>query len=244
MAEVELFGSGKGLGAATGKKGLLEMARGGSLLLEEIVQLPKSLQVKLVHYLRYGEFRRLGDSMFAKVDVRIVATATVDVETAVAKGELSEELFYRLSVGRIYLPPLRLRREDIPALIDYFLTTLCERDGKARPQVSEEVMHAFVDHNWPGNLRELEARLERSVALGQSEITLESARQSDPVTPRLPSPGIDLCRYLETAEVSLIQQALERTSGNQMQAARLLHLTFRQLRYRLQRFRLTTDQRS
>jgi DNA-binding NtrC family response regulator len=238
----ELFGLGKGFGSATGRQGLLDRANGGTLLLEEISQLASTFQLKLGHYLQYGTFYRLGESATTTADVRMIATSAEDVEKAVKENRFSKELFYRLSVGHIYLSPLRDRLEDIPVLIDYFLAKLAQREGKPRPQIQPDVLQAFTEYDWPGNLRELESRLERVVALGHREITLDAIplRKKGP-TVHLPPEGIDLREYLEAIERGLIQEALDRAGGVQTRAAQLLRLSFRQLRYKLQRFGLKLE---
>lgn len=240
MGHGELFGFGKGLGPVTGRQGLLDRASGGTLLLEEISQLSKTLQLKLGHYLQYGTFYRLGESATTTADARIIATSAEDLEKSVKEDRFSKELFYRLSVGHIYLSPLRERRDDIPVLLDYFLDKLARRDGKPRPHVPPGVLQAFTEYDWPGNLRELESRLERVIALGYSEITLDAlpfGKKGLPIV-HLPPQGIDLSEHLETIERQLVQEALDRAGGVQTRAAELLGLSFRQFRYRLARFGL------
>lgn len=236
----ELFGFGKGLGPVTGRQGLLDRANGGTLLLEEISQLPKTLQLKLGHYIQYGTFYRLGESVTTTSDARIIATSAEDLEKAVKEDRFSKELFYRLSVGHIYLLPLCERRDDIPFLLDYFLDKLARRDGKPRPQVPLGVLQAFTGYEWPGNLRELESRLERVIALGHPDITLGAlpfGKKGLPIA-HLPPEGIDLAGHLETIERQLVQEALDRAGGVQTKAAELLGLSFRQFRYKLERFGL------
>ncbi len=235
IGEGELFGFGRGFGPSAGRQGMLERADSGTILLEEVAELPRPLQLKVAHYLQHKEFHRLGESVPTKADARIIATTSVDLEAAVRKEQFSKELFYRLSVGAIHLPPLRGRWEDILVLSDYFLTVISARERRPRPQMPASLIQRFLDYDWPGNVRELEARLERAIALGQVEVGLEvlPPRQVSEPTMVLPSAGIDLTAYLAAIERKLFEQALERAGGIQTKAAELLGLSFRQFRYRL-----------
>ncbi len=246
MEAAELFGLGRGTGSAAARQGLIDQARGGTLLFEEVTALSRPLQQKLVHLLQYGKFHRVGDSSPIAADVRIMATATEDLTTAVSSNRFGPDLFYRLSVGQIDLSPLRQRPEEIPVLIDYFLTILSQRHSKPAPAIPLETLRAFMDYGWPGNVRELEMRLERCVSLGEAAIpprTVPHLQTSldlpnDLVT--LQSQGQNLTDYTDAIEKRLIQQALTRTNGNQTSAAELLGLTFRQFRYKLQKLHLTS----
>jgi DNA-binding NtrC family response regulator len=244
MNEGELFGLGRGFGTSSPMKGLMEIADGSSLLLENIEALPRGMQARLVHYLEYKEVQRVGQSVAVPVDVRLVATTSVNLDTSAGAG-FSPELLFRLNAGRIDLPPLRERTEDMAPLIDYFLATLSESERKPRPHISTEVLGALESYRWPGNLRELHALLQRAVAMGHVAISLESlpnipGTRLGPAS--LPSEGIDLSAHINAVERELIRQALERADGNQTRAAQLLRLTFRQFRYRLERFDLGPNQ--
>jgi two-component system response regulator AtoC len=247
LLESEFFGYMKGAfsGADRNKPGLFELAHGGTLFLDEIAELSPALQVKLLRALQEGEIRRLGDTEARHVDVRIVSATNRDVAEAVEKGEFREDLFYRLAVVPIHLPPLRQRPEEIPDLVTFFLGRHRDRLGIDMDQVSPEAMEVLMQYPWPGNIRELENVLEQAMVLsGGPQIEVEDL----PDRVRRPGGRIggsslsddDLSVKRRTAELEsdLIQRALERTGGNRTQAAELLELSPRALRYKIQDYGL------
>jgi DNA-binding NtrC family response regulator len=233
LMESELFGYEKGAftGANQAKPGKFEQADGGTVFLDEIGDVPPSIQVKLLRVLQEREFERLGSNKTCHIDVRVVAATNVDLRAALEEGTFREDLYYRLNVVPIDIPPLRERREDIPFLVVHFLKKL-----ETAQTLSDEAMDKLVQHHWPGNVRELENVIERSVLLAPGE-TLRAAdikidmrpASSSTAAPAFLPEGMTLDEY----EQSLIREALKRASGNKSQAARLLGLTRNALRYRL-----------
>jgi DNA-binding NtrC family response regulator len=240
ILEAELFGYEKGAftGAEMRKVGLFEQASGSTLFLDEVGDLKRDLQVKLLRVLQEREILRVGGNERIHVDVRIIAATNQDLERAVREGRFREDLYYRLNVIPIVLPPLRERRTDIPLLAEHF--TKKYGGGRAR-SISEPALKALVNYDWPGNVRELEAAIERALLLGErDDIQLEDlpaavrAGLSAPRGPmglEIPESGIDL----EALERSLLLQAVEKAEGNVSRAARLLGLTRRTLQYRLEK---------
>jgi two-component system response regulator PilR (NtrC family) len=218
------------------------VADGGTLFLDEIGELPPMMQVKLLRVLQEREFRRVGGTKNIQVDVRLIAATNCDLEEAVKDGTFREDLYYRLNVIRIALPPLRERREDIPLLIEHFYQKL----GQAgHPQVSEKAMRYLLDYSWPGNIRELENVVERCVVLGQGEaITEDGLPQQIVATPAsgggtlaaIPDAGLDLDAYLGGIEKDILLKALEKSGGVRKKAAEILGISFRSIRYRLAKF--------
>ncbi len=245
LAESELFGHVKGsfTGAVANKVGLFSAADGGTLFLDEITVIPPFLQVKLLRALQEREIRRVGDTKDIKVDVRLIAATNKDLEGAVADGTLREDLFYRLNVIRIPLPPLRERREDIPLLVAHFLQKFGKELGKEVRGVSPEALALLEQYHWPGNVRELENTIERAVVLGAGDVLTVNTLPESISLPRrpsgldldLPPEGLNLEATLDRLEKKLVQLALDRTSGVQTRAAELLGMTFRQFRYKLQK---------
>jgi two-component system response regulator PilR (NtrC family) len=245
LMESELFGHVKGAftGAVSNKIGLFSAADGGTLFLDEITEIPPLLQVKLLRAIQEREIRRVGDTRDLKVDVRLIAASNRDLEQAVAEGVLREDLFYRLNVIPIQLPPLRERREDIPFLVDHFLQKFSKQLGKEVRGITPEGLAVLERHHWPGNIRELENVLERAIVLGAGEsigveALPESVRRERPVKGidvDLPEEGMDLEATLDALERRYLQRALERSRGVQTKAAELLRMTFRQFRYKLQK---------
>jgi two-component system response regulator PilR (NtrC family) len=244
LLESELFGHEKGsfTGAVLQKAGLFEVADGGTLFLDEIGELPPMMQVKLLRVLQEREFRRVGGTKNIQVDVRLIAATNCDLEEAVKVGTFREDLYYRLNVIRIALPPLRERREDIPLLIEHFYLKL----GQAgHPQVSEKAMRYLLDYPWPGNIRELENVVERCVVLGQSHELAEDCLPSQILSPApdvgasltsIPDSGLDLDAYLGGIEKDILLKALGKSGGVRKKAAELLGISFRSIRYRLAKF--------
>lgn len=249
LLESELFGYEKGAftGAVQQKQGLFEVADGGTLFLDEIAELPPLMQVKLLRVLQEHEFRRVGGTRNLKVDVRLVAATNKNLGDAVSGGSFREDLFYRLNVIQIGLPPLRERREDIPLLVEHFLEKLCKAETM---QVPDGVMRRLLDYNWPGNIRELENTIERCLVLGRGGSICESclpahiAGSSEGFSETrflLPDGGFDLDAHLGAIEKEILLQALERTGGIRKRAAELLGITFRSIRYRLAKFGIEVE---
>jgi len=239
LLESELFGYEKGAfsGATSSKPGKFELADKGTLFLDEIGDVPPAIQVKLLRVLQEREFERLGGTKTIKVDVRLIAATNRDLRAALEEGTFREDLYYRLNVVAIDIPPLRERKEDIPALTNFFLEKFASESGKPTPRITPQALKLLMDFHWPGNIRELENILARSVTLAAApmldaaDIHLDSARprpHADAAAPVLPD-GVTL----EQWEEEIIREALRRANGNKSQAARALGLSRNALRYRL-----------
>ena len=251
LLESELFGHVKGAftGASTDKQGLFEAAHNGTLLLDEVAELPVAMQVKLLRVLQERKVKPVGGVSEREVDVRIVAATNRDLETEVEKASFRQDLYYRLNVIQVRLPPLRERREDLPLLVDHFIRKFSAEHGRYVVGASPEVMSALMAYHFPGNVRELENMIERAVTLSAADWlsidafpNLAGMRASESATVAagsLPVDGLDLERYLEDHERTLLIKALERTGGNRTEAARLLHVSFRSMRYRLSKLGIT-----
>jgi len=235
LLEAELFGHVRGAftGAVGNRQGRLEQAHKGTVFLDEVGTMSAALQMKLLRVLQEREFERVGDSHTTKVDVRVIAATNSDLARMVAEGQFREDLFYRLNVIPVHLPPLRERKEDIPLLVQHFLENL--RNGSPAPlTVSQEAMRRLMAFSWPGNVRQLENAVERAVALsaGRTQIDVgdlptevQKAQETALTTAvTLPEDGLDLDAFIADIERDLIQRSLERTGGNKGQAARLLNL--------------------
>ena len=249
LMESELFGHVRGAftGAVSNKVGLFSAGEGGTLFLDEITEIPPLLQVKLLRAIQTREIRRVGDTKDMKTDVRLIAASNRNLEDAVRDGILREDLYYRLNVIPIQLPPLRERREDIPLLVAHFLQKFGKDLGKEARGVAPEAMIVLERYHWPGNIRELENVLERAIVLGAGDMLgieslPETLRRERPVkgmeAVELPEDGLDLEATLDTIERGYLQRALDRTGGVQTKAAELLKMTFRQFRYKLQKHSL------
>jgi two-component system NtrC family response regulator len=245
LIESELFGHRRGAftGASEDRKGKFEIADGGTLFLDEVAELPMLLQPRLLRVLQEGEIDKVGASVPVPVDVRVVAATHRDLPARVQEGSFREDLWYRLNVVPLTMPPLRERREDLPPLIEHFLLKHSRRHGRPIPRLSPAVLDRFERYDWPGNVRELENLLERLVVLTDadsiSEADLpENLRQDLPRYGRarvdLPAEGI----VLEQLERGLIEEALRRSRGNQTAAARFLGISRSTLIYRMQKFGL------
>jgi two-component system, NtrC family, response regulator AtoC len=243
LLESELFGYEKGAftGAVTAKPGRFEMANGGTLFLDEIGDITPAVQVKLLRVLQERSFERLGGTRSIEVDVRLVAATNQDLQQLIEEGQFREDLFYRLSVVPVQLPPLRNRPGDIPALVAHFL----ERFRAGDKQISPEAMKLLVEYQWPGNIRELENTIERVVILSRGDVIgpedlPAEVRAGLHITARgkgaleLPEEGCDI----EEVEMDLVKQALNRTGGNTAKAAKLLGLTTKTMEARMSRFGL------
>jgi len=252
LLESELFGHRKGTftGATTDREGMFRAAEGGTLLLDEIGDMPQGMQVKLLRVLQERKIKTVGDAREQAVNVRVIAATNCDLEAEVRAGRFREDLYYRLNVISIELPPLRERPTDIPLLAHHFLRKYAMDFGKEVKDIQPEVVQRLLRHPFSGNVRELENIMERAVALEEGEeITMASLppalRESDnPVHPSelgliLPEQGVDLDGLVQDVERRLITQALERTGGHKKEAASLLGITFRSFRYRLEKLELT-----
>ncbi len=246
LMESELFGHVKGAftGAVATTTGLFAAADGGTLFLDEVTEVPASVQVKLLRAIQEREIRRVGDTRDIHVDVRLIAASNRDLARAVSEGVLREDLFYRLNVIPIHLPPLRERREDIPPLVAHFIAKISRDLGKRVTALTPEAMTALERSHWPGNVRELENVIERALVLGSGEVlgiealppSILAPQETQDVPADLPPSGMNLDETMERIERRYIELALERTGGVQTRAAELLGLSFRQLRYKLSKF--------
>lgn len=250
LIESELFGHMKGAftDAIATKKGLFEVADEGTIFLDEISELPLLMQVKLLRVLQDKEFKRVGGTEDIRVDVRIISATNKDLEGAVREKLFREDLFYRLNVIQIKLPPLRERKEDIPLLANHFLKKYAEELNKTIQKISPETLQILLQYEYPGNVRELQNIIERAVALeGTQEllaINLNSYLSEQPLLKRgavdieIPNEGIDLEKIVEDLERTLLLKALDKTKGIKKKAAELLHINFRSMRYRLEKYGL------
>ncbi len=250
LLESELFGHEKGsfTGAHAEKKGLFEISDKGTLFLDEIGELNVSMQAKLLRALQEKEITRVGGTKSIKVDVRVLAATNRDLEAMVKEKRFREDLFYRLNVIPLDIPPLRQRRDDITVLMDYFLRKHSANSGGKPMKVAAEARKMLLDYAWPGNVRQLESAIERALLLAESdEITVEDlpieirnvARLEGSGGFKLPAEGLDF----EELEKSLLIQAMDQTNWNITRAAKLLGLSFRTMQYRLDKFGLARPNR-
>ena len=237
LLESELFGHVRGAftGAVSTRKGRLEDAHQGTLFLDEVGTMSANLQAKLLRVLQERELERVGDNRTLKIDVRIIAATNADLSQLVGQGSFREDLYYRLNVIPIFLPPLRNRREDIPLLVQHFVRTLSPRqDQPCEVSVTQEALRLMMGYDWPGNIRQLENAIERAFALGSDRTQIDGPdlppelQRPLPSTPTLtipvPEDGFDMPAYLAEIERELIRSALTTTSGNRQQAAQRLGL--------------------
>jgi len=244
LMESELFGHLKGAftGATSKSEGLVRAADGGTLFLDEIGELPADLQVKLLRVLQERKVRPVGSQAEIEVDIRVVAATNREIEEDVEAGTFRSDLFYRLNVIRLHLPPLRERVQDIPLLTEHLLDKHCSLAGRPVLRISEPARRWLLEQPWPGNVRELENVVERAVTLAREDtITLEDLpqgpRKSQPgVAPVEIGEGFEIDEYLGAIEKRLLLRALEQAGGTRTEAAKLLGTTFRSLRYRLRKY--------
>jgi Nif-specific regulatory protein len=240
LIESELFGYEKGAftGAESRKKGRFELAEGGTLFLDEIGDINLSTQVKLLRVLQEREFERVGGTETIKVNVRLIAATNKDMEVAIAEGSFREDLYYRLNVFTIFVPPLRDRKADLLLLADHFLEKFSREHGKSIKRISTPAIDMLVSYHWPGNVREMENALERAVLMCEGQVvhahhlppSLQTAEASGTVT------RVSLADAVVAYEKDLIQDALKTTRGNRAKAARLLDATERILNYKIRKY--------
>ena len=242
LLESELFGHMKGAftGAVYNKQGLFEIADGGTIFLDEIGEMPISLQAKILRVLENGTFRRVGGTGDIKVDVRIVAATNKNLTEEISAHRFREDLYYRLNVIPLHIPPLRERKEDIPLLVDYFITRF---SGSPR-KISPDVMKLLITYPWKGNIRELENLIERVLLMtDKTEITaadippeITAVPSEHQILPLMTEKGIHLDSIVENIEKSYLLEALSLSGGVKTEAAKLLNLSFRSFRHRLQKY--------
>ena len=236
LLESELFGHVKGAftGADRQKQGLFAIAANGTLLLDEIADLPLELQPKLLRVLQEGEIRKVGGTRTEKVSARVVAAAGRDLWEAVQAGNFRSDLYYRLAVVDLHIPPLRERGDDIPLLARHFMQRICAREHRPVPLLTDLAIGQLRRHHWPGNIRELENYLEKALIFNVAE-ELELPPLGPAARPRDESPAADLSLKIASRQLEeeYIRQALERTSGNRTQAAQLLEISLRALMYKI-----------
>jgi len=250
LLESELFGHAKGAftDAIRTKKGLFEEADGGTLFLDEIGELPAQLQVKLLRVLQDGEIRRIGESKSIQIDVRIVAATVKDLSKEVNESRFREDLFYRLNVLPIHIPPLRDRKEDIPLLIQHFIGKYNQSMNKNVAGIDHNALEALMNYKWFGNVRELENTIERAIVLAdKSNIELENLpfeiqnfKEEVHIEP-LPDEEYSIKKASKTLEINLITKALKKTKGNHTHASRLLEISHRALLYKIKEYGITEN---
>ena len=250
LLESELFGHVRGAftGAHRDKQGLFEAADGGTFFLDEIADMPPSLQVKLLRVLQEGEIRRVGATEHIDVDVRIIAATNKRLREEVKAGRFREDLFYRLNVVGVEMPPLRGRRDDVPLLAQHFLNRCCEAGGEPKRGFSDRAMDLLVNYDWPGNVRELENEIERAVALSDVGATITAECLSDRIRsvqvaihPPKPGTRLSLKSMVADVEKRVIMQVLEENRWNKSRTAEALGLSRQGLLKKIDRFGLSRD---
>ncbi len=252
LLESELFGHVRGAftGAVRDHAGLFAQADGGSLFLDEIGEMTLPMQVKLLRVLQDRRVRPVGGTREIEIDVRVMAATNRDLERDVAEGRFREDLYYRLNVIQVHLPPLRQRGDDLPELARHFVSRTCTRFGVPEKRLTADALRVLQAYHWPGNVRELENVIERTVALESSEILSSGSlpehlrgapgrRSFDQIS--LPEEGLDLEEFLDDVRLSLMRQALDKTGGQQKRAAELLRLSYRAFRYHADKLGLVRD---
>ena len=253
LAEAELFGHIKGAftGAVTSRVGRFELAHKGTLFIDEVASMSLPLQAKLLRALQEREVERVGESRPVKLDIRVVAATNTDLRTLVKDGRFREDLYYRLNVIPVTLPPLRRRREDIPLLAQHFLRKSCRENGIAIKPIAQETLRILMNYAWPGNIRQFENTIEHAVAMSVAaneigpaylpeEVRLEAPGASVSAPMTIPDEGINFTSVVSQLERDLIVRCLEKTGGNKRQAARLLNLSRTTFIDKLQRLNVPT----
>jgi two-component system, NtrC family, response regulator PilR len=249
LLESELFGYVKGAftGATQNKRGLFEVSHGGTIFLDEIGEMTLAMQVKLLRVLQERQVRPVGGTGEIPVDVRVIAATNRDLESMVADGTFREDLYYRLSVIPVVVPPLRERPEDVPLLANHFLKKYARTANKNITHIDPESLRALGTYDWPGNVRQLENTIERAVALQSGDILhvevpverrVRAAAAAAGASAGLPSDGLDMERYIADLERSLIQDALRQSGGVQTKAAEMLKLSYRSFRHLLKKYEM------
>jgi two-component system response regulator AtoC len=248
LLESELFGHTKGsfTNAVRTKKGLFEEADGGTMFLDEIGELPLQLQVKLLRVLQDGEIRRIGDSRATIIDVRIIAATIKDLDKEVRENKFRDDLFYRLNVLPIKIPPLRERKEDVPLLVDHFIGKYTRELGKPIDEITQEALNCLLNYNWKGNVRELENVIERAIVLTESKqiqqenlpVEIQNPREESRIS--LLNDELSIKKASRYLEIDLIKKALLKTKGNHTHAAKLLELSHRALLYKIKEYGIQT----
>ena len=244
LLESELFGHVKGAftGAVVDKKGLFEVADGGTVFLDEISEMSPAMQVKLLRVLQEGQVRPVGSSCTIDVDFRLISSTNRDLEEEVRKGTFREDLIYRINVFPITLPPLRNRKEDIPALAAHFLEKFAQKLKRPTPRLTARVLNLLTQYDWPGNIRELENEIERAVTLAVDSVEIREDYLSDKIIAPFRKPCLaqqfegSLQEVVENVEQQMIVRALQQTKSNRSQAARLLGLTRQGLLNKIARY--------
>jgi two-component system response regulator PilR (NtrC family) len=241
LIESELFGHEKGAftGAETSKAGFIEMAHTGTLFLDEITTLDPNLQAKLLRVLQEHVTQRVGGRSVKKIDFRLIAATNDDLEDMVSKGQFREDLFYRINVVPIFIPPLREREGDLPLLLDHFLRVYCAANKKPLKQLQPEVVGILEDYAWPGNVRELENIVQRLVVMNDSsfiaahqlpqQLLYSSAASQEAIL--IPEEGVDFDSEMERIQIAYLNAALRRTGGGKAAAARLLRMDPQRMKY-------------
>jgi two-component system response regulator PilR (NtrC family) len=237
--ESEFFGHKKGsfTGAIADKDGLFQAANGGTLFLDEVADLPMPMQVKLLRAIQEKSVRPVGGQLEIPVDVRIISATHQDLAQMVEEQEFRQDLFYRINVIELHIPPLRERKEDIPILVNSILTKIAEEHGMEKPRIERDALNKIYNHPFPGNIRQLENTIEHAMALcDEGSIDLEHLNLPEPAaTPLEIGEDQPLEEYLEQVERQIITQTLEETHWNRTAAAKKLGLSFRAMRYRLRK---------
>jgi transcriptional regulator with GAF, ATPase, and Fis domain len=242
LLESELFGHVRGAftGATVTKRGKFALADGGTIFLDEIGTMAPALQAKLLRVLQEREFEPLGAERTQRVDVRVIAATNRDLKQMVADGKFQEDLYYRLNVIPIEIPPLRERREDIPPLVEHFVEKHRQRTGKRIDRVEDDVLAALRQYDWPGNVRELENTIERAVVLATTPVLARAAISllGATSTPTSGLPSMRLHQNIEWVERETIRRALDQSGGVKKDAAELMGISQRALSYYLAKYRI------
>ena len=246
LLESELFGHVKGAftGAISDKKGLFEMADGGTILLDEIGEMPPSMQVKLLRVLQEGQFRPVGASHYVKVNVRIIACTNRNLENEMAQGNFREDLYYRINVFPLNIPPLRERKEDIPILAAHFLKEFAKKFNRALPRLTSNALELISSYGWPGNVRELQNEMERALTLAGSDKEISEKYLSSKIFDPVDNTASELNRsgtlqeVTKRIEIQMVREALDTAGGNRSHASKLLGITRQGLLNKIKRYEI------
>jgi len=246
LLESTLFGHEKGAytGADARSIGMFESANKGTIFLDEIGEINQNVQVKLLRFLQERQFERVGGTQTIEIDARVIAATNLEIEKAVQEGRFRKDLYYRLNVVPISMPPLRKRKEDIPLLVDHFLEKYKDKAGGTAKQISMDALVVLAKHDWPGNVRELENSIERAIVMGEGEMIrlsdlpaeVRAGHEDAEVVDRITPDGTSMDDHEKTLMISLIVKALKQTNGNQAAAARMLGISRRKLQTRMKKY--------